>query len=238
MDIFSSLQIPQNCTHVKIDIGLSYGANQSSNWLDTEQDVMVFGFEPNPEAYKNILKGNIQLRHPSHAVAGEPLNKKHLDEGRMCIFNVALSNVENITEMDFYVNSRDCGTSSLFSHDQQYLGPIEQVIKVPVFSLKMFFENFPWERFSYIDYIKIDAQGSDLNILKSAGNYLSEKVVYVTAEPDGNQYIGADECNADNIVKYMESLNFMKIHHQNTHDPTFVNKNFLHLYNKIYISQK
>jgi hypothetical protein len=79
MDIFSSLQIPENCTHIKIDVGLSYGANQSSNWLDNEPHVMVFGFEPNPEAYKNILNGNIQLRHPSHAVAGEPLNKRHLD---------------------------------------------------------------------------------------------------------------------------------------------------------------
>jgi FkbM family methyltransferase len=156
----------------------------------------------------------------------------------MHIFNVALSNVETISEMDFYVNSKDCGTSSLFSHDQQYLGPIEKVIKVPVYSLKMFFDNFPWDRFSYIDYIKIDAQGSDLNILKSAGNYLSEKVVYVTAEPDGNQYIGASDCNTGNIVQYMDSMNFQKINHPNTQDPTFINKNFLHLYDKIYISQK
>jgi FkbM family methyltransferase len=238
MDIFSSLQIPEKCSHVKIDVGLSYGANQSSNWLDTEGDVMVFGFEPNPEAYKNILNGNIQLRDPSHAVAGEPLNKRHLDEGRMHIFNVALSNVETISEMNFYVNSKDCGTSSLFSHDQQYLGPIEKVIKVPVYSLKMFFDNFPWDRFSYIDYIKIDAQGSDLNILKSACNYLSEKVVYVTAEPDGNQYIGASDCNTGNITQYMDSINFQKINHPNTQDPTFINKKFLHLYDKIYISQK
>jgi hypothetical protein len=153
MDNFSSLIIPEECTHVKIDIGLSYGANQSSNWLDNENDVMVFGFEPNPDAYQSIINGNIGLRHPSHASGGNPLNKKHIDEGRMHIFDIALSNVENITEMDFYVNSKDCGTSSLYSHDQQYLGPIEKIIKVPVYSLKMFFDNFPWDRFSYIDYI-------------------------------------------------------------------------------------
>lgn len=61
--------IPNHCTHVKLDIGLSYGANQSSNWLDNESDLMVFGFEPNPEAYECLTKGNIQLRHPSHASA-------------------------------------------------------------------------------------------------------------------------------------------------------------------------
>lgn len=102
----------------------------------------------------------------------------------------------------------------------------------------MFFDNFPWDRFSYIDYIKIDAQGSDLNILKSAGNYLSERVVYVTAEPDGNQYIGAYDCNVENITNFMDSINFMKINHPNTIDPTFINKKFLHLLNEIYISQK
>jgi FkbM family methyltransferase len=230
--------IPSNCSHVKIDVGLSYGANQSSNWLDNESDVMVFGFEPNPEAYECLLHGNIQLRHPDHAVAGTPLNKKHIDSGRMHIFNVALSNFNEVKNMDFYVNSKDCGTSSLYSHDQNYLGPIKEVIKVPVYNFKMFFDNFNWEKIPYIDYIKIDAQGSDLDILKGAGNYLSEKVVYVTAEPDGNQYIGAGHCNTENITQYMNSVNFIRINHSNTNDPTFINKKFLHLKDKIYISQK
>jgi len=238
MDIFSDLNIPETCSHVKIDVGLSYGANQSSNWLDNESDVMVFGFEPNPESYQCIINGNIQLRHPSHAGSGNPLNKQHLDSGRMKIFNVALSNVKDIESMEFYVNSKDCGTSSLYSHDQQYLGPIEKVIKVPVYSLKMFFDHFPWERFSYIDYIKIDAQGSDLNILKGAQHYLTEKVVFVTAEPDGYQYKGAHECNTENMTDYMTSINFTRCKHSNTSDPTFVNNNFLELANKIYISQK
>lgn len=235
----NNYNIPSSCTHVKIDVGLSYGANQSSNWLDNEEDVMVFGFEPNPDSYTCLTNSDpIQLRHPSHASAGAPLNKKHIETGRMHIFNVALSNVENVEELNFYVNSKDCGTSSLYSHDQQYLGPIEKVIKIPVYNLKMFFDNFPWDKFEFIDYIKIDAQGSDLNILKGAGNYLSEKVVYVTAEPDGNQYIGANECNTENIANYMTSQDFIQIRHPNTIDPTFVNKKFLHLANKIYISQK
>lgn len=234
MDYSLLNKIPQSCSHVKIDIGLSYNAPQSAIWLEKEQDVMVFGFEPNPQAYENLIKGNVQKRDPSH---GEPLNKRHLDDGRMHMFNVALSNVETVSEMDFYINSNDCGTSSLFPHDQQYLGPIEKIVKVPVYSLKMFFDNFPWDRFSYIDYIKIDAQGSDLNILKSAGDYLSRKVIYITAEADGYQYIGANECNNENITSYMDSLNFQKIDHPNTQDPTFINKNFLDLQDKIYISQ-
>ena len=52
------------------------------------------------------VKGNIQLSDTSHAASGNSLNKKHIDDGRMHIFNIALSNVETISEMDFYVNSK------------------------------------------------------------------------------------------------------------------------------------
>jgi FkbM family methyltransferase len=230
--------IPEDCKHIKLDIGLSYGANQSSTWLDKENTLFVIGFEPNPDSVKNIKAGNIQLRHPGHAAGGKPLDKKHLDSGRMIIIETALSNVEEQKVMDFYVNSKDCGTSSLFSHDEKYLGPIEKIIKIPVISLKMFFDKFPWDRFEYIDYIKIDAQGSDLNILKGAGDYLKNKVVFVTAEPDGNQYYGANECNSNNITNYMLSQNFSKINHPNTKDPTFINNNYIHLINSIYIEQR
>lgn len=202
-----SFDIPDNCTHVKLDIGLSFNAPQSQAWLSKETNLMVFGFEPNPELTK-------------------PLQQKFTNTRQFQLIPVALSNVAKEEEMNFYINSNDCGTSSLFKHDEQQLGPIKNEVSVPVVSLKMFFDEFPWDRFEYIDYIKIDAQGSDFNILKSAGNYLSEKVVFVTAEPDGFQYFGAHECNTKNITSYMESQNFVRINHPNTNDPTFVNKVF------------
>ena len=59
------LDIPEECTHVKLDIGLSYSAPQSQNWLSKEPNLMVFGFEPKPEAAECIKKGNIQKRHPA-----------------------------------------------------------------------------------------------------------------------------------------------------------------------------
>ncbi len=236
--MMNSYIIPEKCTHVKLDIGLSYGANQCSTWLQNEPRLMVFGFEPNPESVECIKKGDIQLRDPAHARAGMPLDKKYIDEGRIHIIPVALSNVETEKKMDFYVNSKDCGTSSLYKHNEKYLGPIKNVVKVPVISLKMFFDIFPWDRFEYIDYIKIDAQGSDLNILKGAGDYLKEKVVYVTAEPDGNQYFGAHDCNKINITNYMINQKFKPVNHPNTIDPTFLNKKFKRLKKKIFICQR
>ena len=226
--------IPHYCNHIKIDIGLSYNAPQSQSWLKKEDDLMVFGFEPNPDSINCIQNGNIQKRHPVH---GEPLQQKYINEKRFKLLPFALSNVVKQETMNFFVNSNDCGTSSLFDHDQNYLGKIEKVVKVPVISLKMFFDEFPWNRFEYIDYIKIDAQGSDLNILKGAGDYLKDRVVFVTAEPDGNQYNGASECNVVNITNYMVSQNFIRINHSNTTDPTFVNKKFTDIAQHIYISQ-
>jgi FkbM family methyltransferase len=223
--------IPENCTHVKLDVGLSYSAPQSQYWLSKEPNLMVFGFEPNPEL---VYNGNIQKRDPAH---GEPLQKKYIDEKRFTLVRIALSDVNKVEQMDFYINNNDCGTSSLFKHDEKRLGSIKKLVKVDVCSLKMFFDNFPWERFEYIDYIKIDAQGSDLNILKGAGKYLQERVVFVTAEADGYQYYGAEECSTNNITNYMLSQNFIKINHPNTQDPTFVNSKFIELAKKIYINQ-
>ena len=213
--------IPENCTHVKLDVGLSWNAPYCQGWLAKEPNLMVFGFEPNPELVYIIPNGK----------------KKYIDEKRFSLVPVALSNVDKVEQMDFYINNEDCGTSSLFNHDEKHLGRIKKVVKVNVCSLKMFFDNFPWERFEYIDYIKIDAQGSDLNVLKGAGKYLQERVVYVTAEPDGYQYYGAEECNTNNITNYMLSQNFIKINHPNTQDPTFVNSKFIELAKKIYINQ-
>jgi hypothetical protein len=59
-------------------------------------------------------------------------------------------------------------------------------IKVPVYSLKHFFDIFPWDKYEYIEFIKIDTQGSDLDVVKGAGEYI-KKVVYITIEAEIGQ---------------------------------------------------
>jgi hypothetical protein len=219
---------------VKLDIGLSYNAPQAQTGLSHEDSgLMVFGVEPNPESVARIMSKD-NKKQPGHA---DCLEHKYLDEGRFVILACALSSVSEPTTMKFYVSSNDCGTSSLFPNDETQLGKIKEVVDVPVYSLKMFFDGFPWDRFEYIDYVKIDAQGSDLNILKSAGSYLRDRVVYVTAEGDGNQYIGAHECSTQNIIEYMTSQDFIQIRHPKTSDPTFVNKKYIKISKSIYIEQ-
>lgn len=230
MDIDFSI-VSSVIKRIKIDVGLSYNAPQSEVWLTHDKDLFVFGFEPNPECINSINAGTI-IAKPGH---GKPLSDSH--RSRFKLIPVALGNVDTHTTLDFYMMTNDCGTSSLFKPDCSILGNIKEVVKVPVFNLRDFFDKFPWDRFEYIEYLKTDAQGSDLNILKGAGSYLSERVVYVTAEPETAQYPGAIN-SFESIRNYMESQGFDYINHPNTGDPTFLNKKFKHLAKHIFIYQR
>jgi FkbM family methyltransferase len=223
----------EKCTHVKIDIGLSYSAPFSQKWLEKEDDVLVIGFEPNPESVSSILSGNIKKQHPDH---GEPIKAEYIND-RFFLIPVALSNVNNPTEMTFYKMQNDCGTSSLYKPLGNSIGPVKEIVSVPVYSLKHFFDLFPWDKYEFIDYIKIDAQGSDIDILKGAEDYLTERVVYITAEPEYTQYEKCDHNNENSMYEYLHSQGFIRVYHPNTQDPTFLNKKFLHLRENIYICQ-
>ena len=49
------IEVPSTCTHIKIDIGLSYTAPISNKWLVKEPEVFVLGFEPNPHCCNTIM---------------------------------------------------------------------------------------------------------------------------------------------------------------------------------------
>ena len=218
----NKIKLPVDTQHVKIDIGLSYNAPHSGYWLKHEENLQVFGFEPYPENIECIRRGE-KKRNPAHS---EPIEPKWINNG-FTLVPCALSNCKKQEEMSFYITSRDSGCSSLFQPKANHVGPTKKVIKVPVFSLKHFFELFPWDKMPIIEYIKIDAQGSDLNILKGAEEYLKERVVYITAEADGFQYTGAEDNDNNTIIKFMKQCGFHYINHKHTNDPTFINKRFM-----------
>lgn len=234
MDAYADFtKIPEHIRRIKIDVGLSYNAPQSQVWLDHDNDLYVYGFEPNPESIESIKYGNITKRADFH---GQPLSSENFK--RFCLCPVALGNVDSVSEMEFYMMKNDCGTSSLFKPSASELGDVKQVTKVPVLSLSMLFDIFPWDRFPYIEYIKVDAQGADLDIIKGAGKYLSDRVVYVTLEPESSTYEGCGHNTVGNITAYMNSQGFERIHHPNTGDPTFLNMKFKHIADSIFIYQR
>jgi len=231
MNTIDFSRIPDTTRRIKIDVGLSYSAPQSEVWLDHDSDLFVFGFEPHPESVECINRGNI-VGKPGH---GKPISDEHLK--RFALIPVALGNVSSSQTLDFYLMRGDCGTSSLFPPNTALLDSISRVVKVPVHNLSEFFDKFPWDRFPVIEYLKIDAQGSDLDILKGAGHYLSDRVVFVTAEPENIAYFGCKN-SAHEIVEYLLSMGFKRVFDRNTGDPTFLNTRFEHLASSIFIYQQ
>jgi FkbM family methyltransferase len=227
------ISISDTIKHIKIDIGLSYNAIQSQSWLENESNLLIFGFEPNPSSIDTIKKQNYGSRCGRRGLESKWLNNN------IFILPVALSDY-NKTEMDFYVTSGDEGCSSLFEPNFNQLPSthgLEKIIKVPVYKLSDFFELFPFDKFPIIEYIKVDAQGSDLAIIKGGGQYLQNHVIYITLEAESTQYFGSEDNNEISIKSYMASIGFEQIQHPNTSDPTFMNTKFKDIAPSIFIKQ-
>jgi FkbM family methyltransferase len=231
----NKIKIKNKIKHIKLDIGLSYGAPQSQSWLTRESDLIVFGFEPNPDSVSAIKSPENKKRDACH---GDVLEYKYLND-TFYVIPIALSDSTDRL-LPFYVTSGDAGCSSLMKPKLSALPSnigLESVIQVPIFRLSDFFDLFPFDKFPIIEYIKIDAQGSDLAIIKSGGGYIRDHVVYVTLEPESNQYEGSEQNTTHEISNYMISIGFERIQHTNTIDPTFVNTKFKSIASSIFISQ-
>lgn len=214
--------IPDNIKNIKIDVGVHKG-KISKNWLSKEPNLFVFGFEPHSECVEKIKK---------------KITDKEIPD-RLSLIPYALDNCD-IKYSDFFWTTGYTGCSSLLEPNNNLFKIIKkgvEIKKIITINLKFFFNIFPWDKYEYIEYLKIDAQGKDMDILKSAGDYLKERVVYVTAEAENSQYNGSKNNNKNNIIMYMKSQNFIPIRNKNTSDPTFINKKFIHLKDRIYIFQ-
>jgi len=212
--------IPKKFKRIKIDIGLSHNAPNSKLWLETNQDVIVFGFEPNPKA-QNILKGLI----PREGKFKNILPIEKIGDS-FHLIPIALSNEEGY--VDFYsTNEGDCGTSSLYPSNIFS----SEKIKVNKFKLSQFLDLIVWDEIDYIEQIKIDCQGEDFNIIKGIENYLN-KVAYLTFENNAtNQYIGTTNQNNE-IDSLLKSLNFT-VKSITSSDSVYVNQNLKDKLNKI-----
>ena len=231
--------IPSNCNKLYIDVGLSSEAIQSQSWLEQDPNIFVLGFEPSFEARGKIF---MEYRSDHRWLKRECFPRIRVEE-------CALSNPEKETSMTFYRPGIDVGCSSLLKPrpnsdgvSPQFNG-VKEAYQVRVVSLKEYFNKHDWliEKFKRIEYIKIDAQGSDLNIIKGGLDLIKEKVVWITAEGDGGYYKEdhieeKDRCSADNIRALMKEIGFIERDHPNTTDPTFYNPKWVD-FESVFINQ-
>lgn len=152
-----------------LDIGCFQGkfSEKMSDLLKKKFKINFYLFDPNPKS-KYYLK-NLKFNY---------------------IFsNVAVDIKEGIS--NFYFNNKFEGSGSslnaLFSKNKYYnlsrrifflsVDPLFSIIKVKKIKLSSIFTKF---KFKMIDVLKIDAEGSELNILKSGYKHLSRtNIIYV-----------------------------------------------------------
>jgi len=235
------IKIPDHIKKIKLDIGIAIEAVHTEYWLNhNPDDLVVFGFEPLPLCVEKTIEyfqqPNSKWTHdsPDNIVDLKWLNNNFY------IVPVAIGN-DNGKLNDFYVTcSKNVGCSSLYkpSNALENQGIVlDEIIQVPVFNLSEFLKLLPFDKFEYIEYIKVDVQGNDLNVIKSGGDYIREKVVFITMEPEVGQYIGANNNTIPNMINYMNSIRFDIVKHHNTVDPTFLNRKFKSIADSIYIKQ-
>jgi FkbM family methyltransferase len=211
------LIFPNWAKKIKIDIGTSINAPNSEVWLNGDEDLVVLAFEPNPHNIK-------------HLYDGEKIWPIHIDKSKLndsfFVLNCALSNF-TAHEMDFYCTENDGGTSSLYKPNHL---SIKDVIKIPVITLDDVFINFDWDKFKYIEQIKIDAQGSDFKIIQGCINIL-KKIVFITLETSTGGHYNLDDVHF-NYDDFFIQNNF-SLFSVDGANATYINNDMSHLKHEI-----
>ena len=137
------------------DVGANDG--RDSIHIANDPNWLVYGFEPTPYLI-NKIKGQIKNK-PNYT-----------------LIEKAVSNFIGTSQFNI-AGQRDWGCSSLleFSDKSRTEWPgrtdfkVTETIQVDVITLEKFIEE---NQISTIDFLHIDTQGSDLNVLKGLGSYI------------------------------------------------------------------
>jgi FkbM family methyltransferase len=219
------ITLPKNCNSVRLDVGLSVNAPQSQVWLSRDPNLHVFGFEPVRANREKILKGDSPW----------PVNLDPSFIGdRMHIIPCALLEKPSPEGLKIYVTKKDPGCSSVLK-PKTFEIDYEETIQVEC--LESFFELFPFDRIPYIDHLKIDVQGADIQVLEGASDYLA-LIMAITVEVDTNEYestrnslksiknllepFGFKIVNRSLLGRFFLRLKGIKINVESD-DPTFIN---------------
>jgi hypothetical protein len=152
------------------------------------------------------------------------------------LLNFALDNVIEKTTKPFYHMGGDVGVSSLLKPTDALGDSIRELSDVDVIPLSYILEKIDWNRFEYIELVKIDTQGKDLDIIKSSGKYL-DKIVYLNCEINTfNHY--EDNPKPDEYNNYLFDNGFEAVLdnsflNNEVVDRTYINKKFIDLKDKI-----
>jgi len=233
--MFENLKLNENIKRIRLDVGTSSTAPNAAFWLSKYSDMAVFGFEPNPFNVESVINGINLYPNDYKLVQNKGIITKDNtiiatfeEKGNQFeIFEVAIDNVEQLTDKNFYCTSElNTGCSSLHKPIDEKLNGVvtEKVIQVKAMPLKEFLKNLDWEKIPYIEFLKTDTQSNDLNVIKSSGDYI-KRICFVQSEYYAHSaYEGelSQQQSIHNFNEYMESKEFKSYYSSGT-DVCYVN---------------
>jgi hypothetical protein len=241
----SKIILPPRTTRVKISVGESDSAPNPALWLKNTADpyaLTVFGFEPNPDSCSKIRSSQECFVGGCMKVPMEMIDVQYF---LTCVaVGSSQQDPMSLRTQTFYSTDGDPGTSSL---NQPTRHVVKREVQVPEITLERFFALLPWSEdplayemlgvsqgnIRYVDMLKIDAQGHDLKILKGAGRWLSERVVWVQPEMVVEGY--SSQHSPEELSSYMSSIGFEHVASRGTraelqcNDDLFLNSRLKHL---------
>lgn len=191
------IDLPEWCKRIKIDCGLSYSAPLSAKWLEDDQDLIVFGFEPVRSSIRILKKGR-RLKTSSNYVRKIDIGK------RFFLIEAALG--ETNRKDTIYVTKEDVGCSSLLEPTSFEVANVEEI---SVITLDSFLSYFPFKKIPYIEHLKTDCQGTDFEVLLGGRVSLS-KIAAVTCEVETAHYKNSKN-SYENVSRLLSDENFVPI---------------------------
>lgn len=177
----------QSSRGVWIDVGAHHGEMTLSH-AQNNPALTVYAFEPNWDLAR-CLMGKLP---------------------NFIVLPMAVSDKDGVAE--FFLNEDDL-TSSLLPFNPQALEEwksfeglkLRSKKIVPTIRLDTFLESMAIDR---IDFLKIDAQGADFSVIRSAGAYL-ERIQEVLLEVDiGKTHLYSGATGRDEVIGYMNERGF------------------------------
>jgi len=198
-----------------IDIGSNVG--DITRELIQDKNNFVISVEPIPSLANNLK--NLESNHSN-----------------LKVINCAISDEDG--EQTFYINEPHC-TSSLkkFNDEVKNKWPnrldYKEKIIVKTIKLSTLIEELSLQN-EIISFLKIDTQGSDLDVIKSSEKYLSniKEIKCETFITDKNNDLYIDESKSDEVIEFMNQNDFILTKNEINEtrlwsDLTFKNKKFM-----------
>lgn len=232
-----SIHRPKTAKYVRIDVGLSNDASHSVECLLDNEDRLIIGIEPHPDNITGLIYGTAKAHSVSlkDGLVRHGFNCKYIPDlhAKFVVIRGAAGSSNTPVNRKFYSAYPDKGNSSLYKIQSLHsTGNItDRVFEVTEFSLSILLSQIKEAGFEFIESLKIDTEGHELEVLKGCGDDIRQ-ILYCRVECfkgiyDNTRYserdvqpvhiiLGSDgyHDSATAIIQYLEIYNFRLVSSQ------------------------